>query len=166
MAVLRVERLGLLMALLCGAGTVAAQPIDPGWTTFRDERGTIVQYPAGVFSRNAGAPHMGVGRRLATADGRAELNIYATPNPRRYGPAAYLRRHFPESRSTLHYDRVAPNFFAVSRNKGSRILYRRCNFSDQKETLHCIDLNYPRAEKRSWDSTVTRISRSLRPLSR
>jgi hypothetical protein len=166
MAVLRVVRLGLLMALLCAAETVAAQPMDPGWTTYRDQRGTIVQYPAGVFSDNAGAAHMGVGRRLATADGQAELSIYATPNARRYSPAAYLRRHFPESRSTLHYDRVARHFFAVSMNKGSRILYRRCNFSGQNETLHCIDLNYPRAEKRSWDSTVTRISRSLRPLPR
>jgi hypothetical protein len=29
--------------------------------------------------------------------------------------------------------------------------------------IHCIDLRYPAAQERSWDSTVTRISLSLRP---
>jgi hypothetical protein len=29
--------------------------------------------------------------------------------------------------------------------------------------IHCIDLQYPRREKRAWDAIVTRISLSLRP---
>jgi hypothetical protein len=52
-------------------------------------------------------------------------------------------------------------------NRGSTILYRRCNFSANRGgTIHCIDLSYPRSQKRAWDGTVTRISRSLRPLER
>jgi hypothetical protein len=29
--------------------------------------------------------------------------------------------------------------------------------------IHCVDLRYPRGEKRAWDRIVTRISLSLRP---
>jgi hypothetical protein len=76
-----------------------------------------------------------------------------------------LRTYMKGSRSALNYDRVAPHFFAVSMNRNGTVLYRRCNFSGNRgRTMHCIDLAYPVREKRAWDSTVTRISRSLRPL--
>jgi hypothetical protein len=45
------------------------------------------------------------------------------------------------------------------------ILYSRCNFSGRgRRAIHCFDIRYPQEEKRSWDSIITRISRSLRPL--
>jgi hypothetical protein len=43
------------------------------------------------------------------------------------------------------------------------IFYRRCNFSSKADKrVACLQLDYPQAEKRSWDGMVTRISRSLR----
>jgi hypothetical protein len=134
------------------------------WTAYTDELGTRVEYPDSVFSEAGGAPAVGKGRDFATADGRAHLSIYVQDNPKRQTPAAYLREHFRGSRSSLNYDRVAPHFFAVSTNREATILYRRCNFAGS--SIHCIDLSYPRREKRAWDGIVTRISRSLRPLAR
>ena len=52
--------------------------------------------------------------------------------------------------------------FHVADFTGSRAEHRRCNFDARM--IHCIDLTYPLEEKRAWDETVTRISRSLRPL--
>jgi hypothetical protein len=70
-----------------------------------------------------------------------------------------------ERASELDYHAVANHFFAVSKYSGSMVLYRRCNFSSKNYGLiHCIDLAYPSEEERLWDDTVTRISRSLRPL--
>jgi hypothetical protein len=41
-----------------------------------------------------------------------------------------------------------------------KVYYSRCNFARR---MHCIYLAYPEREKRDWDTTVTRISLSLRP---
>jgi hypothetical protein len=119
-----------------------------------------VEYPSELFSiLNAGqSPEDSV---FTTGDGRARLNIFALRNERDESPAQYLRRVYPGDRKRLDYDRVAPNFFAVSENNGARIFYRRCNFVSR--TIHCIDLSYPRREKQEWDGIVTRISLTLRP---
>lgn len=143
-----------------------SEPANVRWTAYTDELGTRVEYPDSVFSVAAGSPNIGKGRDFATPDGRAHLSIYVQDNPKRHTPASYLREHFRGSRASLNYDRVAPHFFAVSTNLDAAILYRRCNFSDAQRSVHCIDLSYPRTEKRAWDGIVTRISRSLQPLSR
>ena len=111
----------------------------------------------GLFSVARGTER---GRTFVTPDGRAALDVYAGPNDRGETPAQLLRRTV--SRSRLTYTRVASNFFAISAPHEGRILYRRCNFDARM--IHCIDLTYPLEEKRAWDETVTRISRSLRPL--
>jgi hypothetical protein len=86
-------------------------------------------------------------------------------NPNALAPKAFMRSYFPASRSTLTYDRVAQNFFALSTRREGMIVYLRCNFSSARGgTLHCVDIRYPQNEKHAWDGVVTRISRSLRPL--
>jgi hypothetical protein len=88
-------------------------------------------------------------------------------NPNAMSPSAFMRRNFPAPRSSLNYDRVAHNFFAISTRKAGLIVYLRCNFSAARGgTLHCVDIRYPASEKREWEGVVTRISRSLRPLPR
>jgi len=159
----------LLFSVL--ALTVACVPTrasaQPRWETFEDAAGTRVEFPADVFSTVSGQPEIGAGKRLTTADARAQLSIYTLPNSLAQSPAEYLKTHMKEPRSSLKYDRVARNFFAVSTIRNGTILYRRCNFSPSGGgTMHCIDLAYPASEKRTWDKTVTRISRSLRPLFR
>src|SRR5205814_9758232 len=131
-------------------------------TTFFDSAGTRVQYPANLFPVPTGWEENGIGRRFATRDGRAELSIF-TRSSEGQSPRQYLATHFPGSRSALDYDRAARNFFAVSMESKTTILYRRCNFPGDG-MIHCIELSYPAPEKSAWDETVTRISRSLRPL--
>jgi hypothetical protein len=91
--------------------------------------------------------------------------MYSIPNAYALSPAAFMRSKFAASRSSLTYDRVARNFFAISTRRGGLIAYLRCNFSaNAGGALHCVELRYPESEKRSWDAIVTRISRSVRPL--
>src|SRR2546423_13889054 len=135
----------------------AAAPHD--WATLQHE-GSVVAVPRDVFSTQAGegTPK---GRMLKTADGRAHLHVFTIRNERRESPAQFLARVFPRDRTRLSYDRVARNFFAVSQPSAALILYRRCNFVARD--IHCVDLQYPRGEKRAFDGIVTRVSLSLRP---
>jgi hypothetical protein len=100
-------------------------------------------------------------RRFERADGRAVLSIY--PNENGETPAAYLKHNLRMERSALDYTRITRSFFAISSEREGVVLYSRCNFSGGgRGAIHCFDLKYPQAEKRSWDPVVTRISLSLR----
>jgi hypothetical protein len=135
------------------------------WQTFEvPEFGTRVEYPARIFTA-VGEAEKGVGRRFESKDGRAILSIYARENEDDDTPASYLRKNLRQR--TLDYERVTRSFFAISSERDGIIYYSRCNFSrPARGSLHCFDLVYPQAEKRAWDSVVTRISLSLRPLER
>ena len=135
------------------------------WQTFEvPEFGTRVEYPARIFTA-VGEAEKGVGRRFESKDGRAILSIYARENEDNDTPASYLRKNLRQR--TLDYERVTRSFFAISSERDGIIYYSRCNFSrPARGSLHCFDLVYPQAEKRAWDSVVTRISLSLRPLER
>ena len=149
----------LLIGLLSGfvaLPTVALAEPSGGWSTFAGESGVRVQYPSDLFPTSRSHPR---GRIFATRDGRATLDVYTGPKETGESPAQLLSRTFPQKRLRLTYDRVTSNFFAISAPHNNRILYRRCNFYGSK--IHCIDLTYPLREKRQWDATVTRISRSL-----
>lgn len=151
----------LCLALsLTGFAAPPAQAAAHDWTTLRHD-GAIVQVPRDVFAVEAGEGDP-KGRLLATPEGRARLHVFTVRNERGEGPAQFLARVFPRDRGRLTYERVARNFFAVSQPaEGGRILYRRCNFAGS--LIHCVDLQYPRGEKRAFDDIVTRISLSLRP---
>jgi hypothetical protein len=141
--------------------TALAQPRDAGWTRFTNPQGTSVQFPRGIFPVDAGQD-VPPGPVFATRDGRARIHIFAVPNERGESPRQYLRRNFPRDRGALAYDRVTRTFFAVSQAREGMIFYRRCNFPTDRN-IHCVDIRYPRSEKRAWDATVTRVSLSLRP---
>jgi hypothetical protein len=69
-----------MLALLSGwpFGRATGEPlVSADWQTYADERGTRAEYPAGVFSVDAGLHDVGVGQRFSTPDGRAHLAIYA-----------------------------------------------------------------------------------------
>jgi hypothetical protein len=112
-----------------------------------------------VFAADAGAGTP-KGRMLTTPDDRAHLHVFTVHNERGESPAQFLARVFPRNRTLLSYDRVARDFFAVSQPSETLVLYRRCNFVARD--IHCVDLQYPRADKRAFDGIVTRISLSLR----
>jgi hypothetical protein len=152
----------LLLIAVSGLGLAPpalGQPAHLDWQQHVDGRGTTVHYPAAVFSQTVERNENGV--KWSRADGRATLAVSANSNAQRETPRAFLRRKFPDRQSILSYDRVTPTFFAVSARMQDKIFYTRCNFAS---AVHCIELEYPAAEKRQWDAIVTRISRSLRPL--
>lgn len=152
----------LMLGCLALPPAAAAQS-GAGWATLRDEHGTSVPYPADIFTqrtREGDTP----GVILTTADGRARLHLFARVNERSETPAQFIRRVIVDDRRTLTYERVTRNFLVFSAPEGDRILYRRCNFP-RTRMIHCVDLRYPRGEKRAWDGIVTRISLSLRPRS-
>ena len=156
-----------LGALLLAAGCFAAvQDVraagDPGWTTYTDDYGAMVDLPAGIFSVADGAPPVGNGRHFRTADGRAGLSVYTLANAERETPRSYLTRHLRSEFKNLDYDRVSDRFFAVSGIVRGKTFYSRCNFESSRGAMHCIYLDYPASETRAWDSVVTRISRTLR----
>jgi len=136
----------------------------PDWKVYSDQAGTNVDYPAGIFTQDAGAVPRGEGRELRSADDRARLMIYIEPNRERRTPARFIKTEMAAPRSELEYRRIADRFFAISGVVGDQVYYSRCNFpSGAAGPIHCIYIAYPEKEKRMWDAIVTRISRSLRP---
>ena len=141
----------------------AANAGESNWRRYElPTSGAAVEVPVGIFSRDAGSPESGSGRRFTTADGKADLTIQAIPNPANESPATFLAKMRPPS--GIVYKRVTPNFFVVSSVRKGKIWYDRCNRSTDGGSggyMNCILINYPAAEKRQWDGIVTRISQSL-----
>jgi len=151
------------LALIVACVPAAARPAAaPGWTTVADGHGTILDFPANVFTQAEGSPPVGSGRRFRTADGRADVSIYTIDNVEHATPRSYLSRHLKSDFSHLHYDRVGDRFFAVSGIVRGKTFYSRCNFEGRRGAMHCLYLAYPAAETHAWDALVTRMSLSLR----
>ena len=148
-----------IVASVAFALCTSAAPAQPvRWTTFTiPATGTSVDFPASIFTEEAGKPD-GQGRRFTTSDGRADLTIQSAQNISDDSPAVFLAKKHPPSR--IQYKRVTARFFAVSSYKGDKVFYDRCNFSNRK--IHCVLINYPAKEEHDWDGIVTRISLSLR----
>ncbi|KRR04884.1 hypothetical protein [Bradyrhizobium valentinum] len=120
--------------------------------------GTSVDMPVSIFTSDAGPPEGGTGRRFFTEDRRADLTVQSVPNPENNSPATFLAKKRPPA--GIIYKRITPEFFVVSSIRKNRIWYNRCNRGNG--TIDCVLINYPAAEKRQWDSVVTRISHTLR----
>lgn len=120
--------------------------------------GTSVEMPVTIFTRDAGPPEGGTGRRFFTDDNRADMTVQSVPNPDNDSPATFLAKKKPPA--GIIYRRVTPEFFVVSSIRNDRIWYNRCNRANG--AMNCVMINYPAAEKRRWDGVVTRISQTLR----
>lgn len=152
----------LLLVGSLAVGTSLPASAQHYWSQYTDALGTRIEYPADLFTIRE---KVDTGQALVTRDRRARIHMFSMPNPKALAPREFMRAHFPAPRSTLTYDRVARNFFAISSRVKGQIVYLRCNFSHSHSgTLHCVDIRYPQGEKRAWDAIVTRISHSVRPL--
>jgi len=151
-------------AAVPAAAQMDVQPLaSPRWVVLA-EAGMAVDYPANLFSVDAGASTRGTGRRLQTADGRADFMLFVLPNRDRESPRRFVRNHLALPQAQLDYQRITDRFFVVSGIQSGRVFYSRCNYPrGSSGPMQCIYLLYPRAETRAWDPIVTRISRSLRP---
>src|SRR5262249_19528087 len=98
----------LALGLAVAGGAVvpaAAQPdvqplAAPRWAVLA-EAGMAVDYPANIFSVDAGPSTRGTGRRLQTADGRADFMLFVMPNPDRDNPRRFVRKHLSLPRAKL-----------------------------------------------------------------
>jgi hypothetical protein len=178
----RIALLAVMLAIATVSGprvSPAQDPIDrptdvgrgsAGWSTYAEPgTGTSVSYPAGIFSQQGSPPPEGTGQGFRTADGRARFYVYSVRNDDHATPKSYVARNLLVDKRTLDYLRVTDRFFAVSGVHDGQVFYSRCNFRRGADPrMHCIYLDYPERETRSWDAIVTRISRSLeaRPGSR
>src|SRR5947209_2061210 len=124
-----------------------------GWRTYVDPNtGTSLDYPANIFSITEGAPEQGTGQRFRSADNRAKLTVYQLANDQDDTPRSYLRRHLLVDPAHLGYERVTDKFFAISGIREDRTFYSRCNFAaGHKGAMHCVYLEYPEQETKSWD---------------
>ena len=146
----------MVTCLLAIPAVATAQSL--GWQKYTvPETGANLDLPVTIFSKDAGQPESGYGRRFLTADGRANLTVQSFPNDVGDSPAVFLAKMNPPS--NIVYKRVTPRFFAVSSFRNDKIWYNRCNFPGR--FVNCVLINYPAAEKRQWDSVVTRISNTL-----
>jgi hypothetical protein len=157
-----VMKMRIVLVALVAVGVsiqiASAQPLT--WSTFRiSKTGTTADFPSSVFSEQAGRPPGVYGQRFRTADHNANLTIQSAANNLDESPAAFLKRMHPPQH--IQYKRVTSRFFVVSSYKGNKVWYDRCNFSGR--FIHCVLINYPASQQRTWDDIVTRISLSLRP---
>lgn len=142
--------------MMLGATAASAQGSD--WQRYVvPQSGAAVDIPTAVFSQDAGVPEPRYGRRLTTADGRANLTVQSFTNDARDTPAAFLAKQGPPA--NIMYRKVTGRFFAVSSIRDGKIWYNRCNSSGRY--INCVLINYPAGEKRQWDGIVTRISNTL-----
>jgi hypothetical protein len=147
-----------LAALLFSLSPLAASAQPVNWQRYVvAETGASVDVPASVFAEEAGKPETGYGRRFLTSDRRANLTVQSVPNDARESPARFLATKNPPS--GIIYKKVTNRFFVVSSIRNDKIWYNRCNFAGR--FANCVLINYPAAEKRQWDSIVTRISNTL-----
>jgi len=146
----------LVIAMSLAPLAAVAQPIN--WHDYVvPESGAVAQIPTDIFSEDGGKPDSGYGRRFFTSSRNANLTVQSIPNDANDTPAAFLAKKHPPSDIT--YKRVTSRFFVVSSNRENKIWYNRCNFATH--FVNCVLINYPAAEKRQWDSVVTRISNTL-----
>jgi hypothetical protein len=151
-------RAGLFLAMAIALTPLAAVAEPISWHDYVvPESGAVAQIPTDVFSEDGGKPESGYGRRLFTSDRRANLTIQSITNDADDTPAAFLAKKHPPS--NIVYKRVTSRFFVVSSYRENKIWYDRCNFAGR--FVNCVLINYPAAEKRQWDSVVSRISNTL-----
>jgi hypothetical protein len=148
-----------LALLISALATAAAQSQDLGWHRYNlPDTVASVDVPGALLSVDAGPPDKGAGRMFRSADGSADLSVYALHNSGQ-APAEFLRSHFQLPARAIVYQRVTDDMVTVSGFRGDKIWYARCNFATAE--LRCVSLNYPARDKRRWDPIVTRISHSL-----
>ena len=154
---MRAQWLYTALALALTATLALAGEIE--WQRYAiPSTGTSVEMPVTIFTRDAGPPDGGTGRRFFTDDNRADLTVQSVANPANDSPATFLAKMQPPN--GIIYKRVTSDFFVVSSIRNDRVWYNRCNRGNG--TMSCIMINYPAAEKRGWDDVVTRISQTLR----
>jgi hypothetical protein len=138
--------------------STAAMAQSVAWQRYKvPESGAVVDIPTSIFSKDAGKPEGGYGRRFRTSDDRAILTAQTVSNDEGDSPEVFLAKKNPPK--NVVYKKVTRRFFAISSFRDDKIWYNRCNFAARLAT--CVLISYPASEKPQWDGIVTRISNTL-----
>ena len=160
----RTCRLVLAVALAWTAWAERPSPAMAGsWRTYANARyGFLVSYPAWLL-RPLPPPTNGDGRTFATADGAAQMLVWAAPAREALRRALRTTRAEYAREGRITYVRRGGDWFVLSGylNTGE-IFYRRSRFVCGGGLRLDVELRYPPARRGRWDPLVGRITRSLR----
>ena len=130
------------------------------WKNYQNARfGTKAQIPAGW--RALPEPENGDGIVLESPDKRASITISAGYNEPP-NDAALKDRSEPERGATVSYKKHGPGWLVISGTKGELIFYQKYLLSCGNEIWNSMTLEYPAADKASYDAIVKHASDGLR----
>ena len=152
---MRRARFSLLIVLLALAGPASAEE----WKSFVNGRfGAAVEYPARFLPRSGS----GNGRSFGTADRRATLWVFGFLRSENQTPEGVIENR-KEAGVTYSQTTAQGGAVTLAGRNGQISVYERCLHSPvAKEIYVCFTIEYPVAEKKSWDPIVARIAASLR----
>lgn len=133
------------------------------WQRYRNPRwGYALEVPTDLFTTDVVLPD-GRGETMLSADRRSRLAVFALPNPTGKSLARVAADYLREAGDPVvtYRRRTRNGHLVVSGNRGSDVFYLRV--AEGRGGVHGLDLAYPTAVERAFDSIVTRISRSFRP---
>jgi hypothetical protein len=141
-------------------GGAAAQDTQDKWAMYMNPRfGTIVDYPASVFTVRDAPPDNGDGQSFHSGDGHAQLSVYGAYNAEGDTPQRYLDKLADKD---VTYRRATAHYYVMSGTRNGELFYERCNFQPRGDVIGCFFVSYPAQDKTAWDPIVTRLGKSLR----
>lgn len=156
------SRTGFLACCVALATWLVA-PAAADTLTYENARfGTLVVFPAELFSETMDPPENGDGMTWLAADG-ASLAVYGMHNALMVGPgeladqagAADGRPGFE-----VTYRRVGSDWVVLSGYEGDEVFYHRLEFG-AGDVIHAMLMKYPAALKEKYDPLVGPIAASL-----
>src|SRR3954453_4112899 len=157
---------GLLLAGLIGLLLIRAADAE-AWKRYANERfGTTVEVPAAFTAKPPPANYDGC--TFVSKDGSARILVYASSAPSVVVESFAAYRDWvadEESKEGLRisYRANGPDWFALSGTAGSKVIYMKvvAGCSD-RSIAHHVRIEYPSAQKASYDTLVMRVARSIR----
>jgi hypothetical protein len=156
-------RLSLLIAFSFGM-SLGSSPIafaETGWTHYRNDRfGTMADVPASW--KMGAAPENNDGRVFTSPDDAATLIISGSLNTETNLNAALKTYETPNKGETITYKQRAGRTITVSGTSGKDIFYGKHLLSCRNQIWNSVYLEYPAAQKATYDPIVARLAKSLR----
>jgi hypothetical protein len=150
----------ILLTATVAAAILANAALAEGWRVYRNARfGTTADVPKDWTMGEA--PENDDGRVFTSPDERARIIVsggFRTDQKEQ----EFADRLGPGEGETVTYRRREKDWLAVSGTKGDRIFYRKALLSCNGTVWNSVAIDYPAAQKKTFDRLVTRVARSLR----
>jgi hypothetical protein len=150
-----------LATAMVAAALSASVAQAEGWRLYRNARfGVTADVPKDWTMGDA--PDNDDGRVFTSPDRQSQITVSGgfRTSQKEQELAALLE---PREGETVTYRRKGKDWIAISGTKGDRIFYRKSLLSCKGAVWNNVAIDYPAAKKKTFDSIVTRVSRSLRP---